>query len=175
MRSTATTVLVLLAAAALGGCGDGDEPLARTGPGPGAGTPAATATTPVVTDPQAAPPTVQPAGAIAAEGTYAMRAGEQRGDWRLSTLCDGTRCALALRRGQESLTLAPVPGRAGVFTGAAKCRRYAVRLSDPVEAGGRRTARRVEATVTDGCGGSARRAVTWRGSLTSAGATGGGP
>ena len=108
--------------------------------------------------------------------------------WSFRTECARTDCTVQMRRelgsgGFKTLSLRP-SARPNVFEaeskGSTNCatnkkaptkQRYSVKLSDPIDVGGRQTARTVEAFFTEPTNGCtvkpARGIVSWRGRLDS--------
>lgn len=108
-------------------------------------------------------------------------------EWKFVTTCRGSACSVDMKRelgsgGFKELTLRPVPGRRNVFAGKSTSRdecllnpksvatrqRYSIRLHDAVDRNGRRTARRIDAYLTEttaGCSPGTSGALSWRGTL----------
>jgi hypothetical protein len=207
------SILALLAAGGLAACGGGTTaktvtvtktvtvsapPASAPATTPTATDPAATATTPADGETAAAP---LPDGVVAADGKYRMRTrksdytGENiavddsfpsDSEWVFTTTCEGTECALAMRRelgsgAFKNVTLGPDPDREGVYVGTTSgttgCatgarsptkQRYSVRLTAPEQVNGRLTAKRMDVYFTEvarSCKLSslARGVVSWRG------------
>jgi hypothetical protein len=108
-------------------------------------------------------------------------------EWRFATTCRGSTCSIRMMRqlgsgGFKTLTLRPAEGRRSVFEGTAtssdECllkpkqvatrQRYSIRLHSAVDRNGRRTARRIDAFLTEtaaGCSKGTRGALSWHGAL----------
>jgi hypothetical protein len=108
-------------------------------------------------------------------------------EWKFATTCQGSTCSIRMMRqlesgGYKTLTLRPVDGRPSVFEGTAtsskKClikpktvatrQRYSVRLHSAADVNGRRTARRIDAFLTEttsGCTPGTRGVLSWHGAL----------
>jgi hypothetical protein len=107
--------------------------------------------------------------------------------WKFATTCRGSTCSIRMMRqlesgGYKTLTLRPVNGRPSVFEGTAtsskEClikpkkvatrQRYSVRLHSAADVNGRRTARRIDAFLTEttsGCTPGTRGVLSWHGAL----------
>ena len=108
-------------------------------------------------------------------------------EWKFATTCRGSSCSIRMMRqlesgGYKTLTLRAVKGRPSVFEGTAtsskKClikpktvatrQRYSVRLHSAADVNGRRTARRIDAFLTEttsGCTPGTRGVLSWHGEL----------
>jgi hypothetical protein len=108
-------------------------------------------------------------------------------DWKFATTCRGSTCSIRMMRqlesgGYKTLTLRPVAGRPSVFEGTAtsskEClikpkkvatrQRYSIRLHSAADVNGRRTARRIDAFLTEttsGCTPGTRGVLSWHGAL----------
>jgi hypothetical protein len=108
-------------------------------------------------------------------------------EWKFATTCRGSTCSIRMMRqlesgGYKTLTLRPVEGRPSVFEGTAtsskEClikpkkvatrQRYSVRLHSAADVNGRRTARRIDAFLTEttsGCTPGTRGVLSWHGAL----------
>jgi hypothetical protein len=107
--------------------------------------------------------------------------------WRFATTCQGSECSIRMMRqlesgGYKTLTLRPVAGRPSVFEGTAassdECvihpkkvatrQRYSIRLHSAADRNGRRTARRIDAFLTEtapGCTKGTKGVLSWHGAL----------
>ena len=110
-------------------------------------------------------------------------------EWTFMTRCESDACTVSMRRelgsgAFKNLTLRPDPARENVYeadtSGTTGCasgghtsptkQHYSLKLSAPVDVGGRRTARLVDAYFTETAHGctlshTARGVVSWRGKL----------
>lgn len=121
------------------------------------------------------------------ENIIADEASPYQSDWRFATTCQGSKCSIRMMRqlgsgGFKTLTLRPVEGRPNVFEGTAtssdEClldpkkvttqQRYSARLHSAVDRNGRKTARRIDAFLTEtvpGCTPGTKGVQGWRGAL----------
>jgi hypothetical protein len=108
-------------------------------------------------------------------------------EWKFATTCRGSTCSIRMMRqlesgGYKTLTLRSVKGRPSVFEGTAtsskECllkprtvatrQRYSIRLHSAADVNGRRTARQIDAFLTEttsGCTPGTKGVLSWHGAL----------